>query len=49
MSRDDVMEAVERAKLSFDNRQQHEEFSEQEAREIDLISSRLLGQSRFDY
>ncbi|CAH1420871.1 unnamed protein product [Lactuca virosa] len=49
VSRDDVMEAVERAKLSFDNRQQHEEFSEQEAREIDLISSRLLGQSRFDY
>ncbi|KAI3500599.1 hypothetical protein L1887_36423 [Cichorium endivia] len=48
VSRDDVMEAVERAKLSFDNRHQHQEFSEQEAREIDLISSRILGQSRFE-
>ncbi|KAL4581901.1 hypothetical protein LXL04_006435 [Taraxacum kok-saghyz] len=49
VSRDDIMEAVERAKLSFNSREQYQEFSEQEAREIDLISSRLLGQSRFDY
>lgn len=49
VSRDDIMEAVERAKVSFDNRQQHHEFSEQEAQEIYSISSRLLAQSRFDF
>ncbi|XP_071710461.1 probable inactive ATP-dependent zinc metalloprotease FTSHI 3, chloroplastic [Rutidosis leptorrhynchoides] len=49
VSKDDIMEAVERAKLSFDNRQQHREFSEQEAQEIYSISSRLFPQSKFDF
>lgn len=49
VSRNDIMEAVERAKQSFENRQQHYGFSEQEAQEINLISSRLLAQSRFDF
>lgn len=48
VSRDDILEAVERAKLSFDNRQQHQEFSEQEAHEIYSITSQLLSQRRFD-
>ncbi|GJY05028.1 probable inactive ATP-dependent zinc metalloprotease FTSHI 3, chloroplastic [Tanacetum coccineum] len=42
VSNDDIMKAVERAKLSFDNRQQHQEFSEQDA------LSRLFAQARFD-
>ncbi|KVH92600.1 AAA+ ATPase domain-containing protein [Cynara cardunculus var. scolymus] len=50
VSRNDVMEAVERAKQSFENRQQqYYDFNEQEAQEINLISSRLLAQSRFDF
>lgn len=43
VSNDDIMDAVERAKLSFDNRQQHQEFSEQDA------LSRLFAQARFDF
>ncbi|KAI3760878.1 hypothetical protein L1987_51279 [Smallanthus sonchifolius] len=41
VSRDDILEAVERAKLSFDDRQQHHGFSEQEALEMSYILSRL--------
>ncbi|MFS8029391.1 hypothetical protein Hanom_Chr16g01521751 [Helianthus anomalus] len=30
VSRDDILQAVERAKVSFEDRQQHQGFSEQE-------------------
>ncbi|KAK9054057.1 hypothetical protein SSX86_025133 [Deinandra increscens subsp. villosa] len=45
VSRDDILQGVERAKLSFDDRQQR--FSEQEAEEISYIMSRLAPQ-KFD-
>ncbi|KAI7727722.1 hypothetical protein M8C21_008356 [Ambrosia artemisiifolia] len=47
VSRDDILQAVERAKLSFDDRQQHQGFSEQEAQEMNYIISRL-AQPKFD-
>lgn len=47
MSRDDILEAVDRAKVSFDERQQQQGFSEQEAQEINFIMSRL-AQSKYD-
>ncbi|KAI7727709.1 hypothetical protein M8C21_008341 [Ambrosia artemisiifolia] len=47
VSRDDILQAVERAKLSFDDRQQHQGFSEQEAQEMNYILSRL-AQPKFD-
>ena len=43
MSRDDILEAVERAKVSFDDRQ----LNQQEAEEISYIMSRL-AQAKFD-
>nr|XP_043618329.1 probable inactive ATP-dependent zinc metalloprotease FTSHI 3, chloroplastic [Erigeron canadensis] len=49
VSRDDVMKAVERTKVSFDDRQQQQEFSKQEAQEIYSISNQLLARSKFDF
>ncbi|XP_076939232.1 putative inactive ATP-dependent zinc metalloprotease FTSHI 3, chloroplastic [Bidens hawaiensis] len=47
VSRDDILEAVDRARVSFDDRQQQQGFSEQEAQEINFIMSRL-AQSKYD-
>ncbi|MFS7947889.1 putative AAA+ ATPase domain, ATPase, AAA-type, core, peptidase M41, FtsH extracellular [Helianthus anomalus] len=47
VSRDDILQAVERAKVSFEDRQQHQGFSEQEAQELNYIISRL-AQPKFD-
>nr|XP_043613945.1 probable inactive ATP-dependent zinc metalloprotease FTSHI 3, chloroplastic [Erigeron canadensis]XP_043613946.1 probable inactive ATP-dependent zinc metalloprotease FTSHI 3, chloroplastic [Erigeron canadensis] len=49
VSRDDVMKAVERAKVSFGDRQQQQEFSEKEAQEIYSISNQLLARSKLDF
>ncbi|KAL8234076.1 hypothetical protein R6Q59_020176 [Mikania micrantha] len=47
VSRDDILKAVERAKQTFDDRQQLQGFSEQEAEELGYILSRF-GRPKFD-
>ncbi|KAL8199379.1 hypothetical protein R6Q57_012947 [Mikania cordata] len=47
VSRDDILKAVERAKQTFDDRQQLQGFSEQEAEELGYILSQF-GRPKFD-